>query len=241
VSPIALFLFCVFLTFAVMSLTGNINPSFGGPEQLAKAEREAAGELSALQKQRDQAIANQQSTAKLNQQIGDARQSLDLLQSLHRKGALPTAANSKPMISSNLPWLRNALDKAKENPELLFYKLKTNAYKFSWALIPISVPFVWLLFPFNRRFRLYDHTVFVTYSLCFMMLLLSIGTLVGTVSQSVATFAWFIPPVHMYRQLRGAYGVTAFGAAWRTFALSIFAFIAVGLFAILLVALGAFD
>ena len=45
-----------------------------------------------------------------------------------------------------------------KNPELVFYKLKTNAYKFSWALIPISVPFVWLLFPFSRRFRLYDHT-----------------------------------------------------------------------------------
>ena len=51
------------------------------------------------------------------------------------------------------------------------YKLKTNAYKFSWLLIPLSVPFVWLLFPFSRRFRLYDHTVFVTYSLCFMSLL----------------------------------------------------------------------
>jgi hypothetical protein len=239
VSPIALFLFCVFLTFAVMGLTGNINPNFGGPKQLVKAELDAASELSSLQKQRGQAIANQQSTAKLDQQISDARQSLSLLQSLHDKGA--AAGNSKPMISSNLPWLRNALGKAKENPELLFYKLKTNAYKFSWALIPISVPFVWLLFAFNRRFRLYDHTVFVTYSLCFMMLLLSIGTLVGTVSQSVATLAWFIPPIHMYRQLRGAYFVTAFGAVWRTFALSIFAFIAVGLFASLLVALGAFD
>jgi hypothetical protein len=241
VSPIALFLFCVFVTFAVMGLTGNINPNFGGPKQLAKAEREAAGELSGLQKQRAQAIANQQPTAKLDQQISEARQSLDLLQSLREKGAVSTAGNSKPMISSDLPWLRNALGKAKENPELLFYKLKTNAYKFSWALIPISVPFVWLLFPFSHRFRLYDHTVFVTYSLCFMMLLLSIGTLVGMVSQSVASLAWFIPPVHMYRQLRGAYGVSKIGAAWRTFALTIFAFIAISLFASLLVALGAID
>ena len=96
---------------------------------------------------------------------------------------------------------------------MLLYKLKTNAYKFSWALIPISVPFVWLLFPFSRRFRLYDHTVFVTYSLCFMMLLLMAGTLVGLVSPSIASLAWFfIPPIHMYRQLRGAYSLTRWGS-----------------------------
>src|SRR6185295_11813963 len=112
-------------------------------------------------------------------------------------------------------WIREPLEKARKNPELLFYKLKTNTYKFSWALIPISVPFVWLLFPFSRRFHLYDHTVFVTYSLCFMMLLLMAGTLVGLVAPAIAQFAWFIPPIHMYRQLRGTYALTRWGAIWR--------------------------
>jgi hypothetical protein len=123
----------------------------------------------------------------------------------------------------------------------LFYKLKTNAYKFSWALIPISVPFVWLLFPFSRRFRMYDHTVFVTYSLSFMMLLLTAGTLIGFVSNTIASLGWFVPPIHMYRQLRGAYGVGKWGAAWRTMALTIFAFIAISLFVSFLVTVGAFD
>ena len=56
----------------------------------------------------------------------------------------------------------------------MLFKLKSNGYKYSWALIPLSVPFVWLLFPFSSRFRLYDHTVFVTYSLCFMLLLVTL-------------------------------------------------------------------
>ena len=109
------------------------------------------------------------------------------------------------------------------------------------ALTPISVPFVWLLFPFSRRFKVYDHTVFVTYSLCFMLLLLIAGTLVGLVSMTIAGLAWFLPPIHMYRQLRGTYGVSPWGAIWRTFALTIFAFVAIGFFASLLVALGALD
>jgi hypothetical protein len=45
----------------------------------------------------------------------------------------------------------------------------------------------------------------------------------------------------MYRQLKGTYGVTGWGAVWRTAALTIFAFIAISLFASLLVTLGAFD
>jgi hypothetical protein len=103
------------------------------------------------------------------------------------------------------------------------------------------VPFVWLLFPFSRRFRLYDHTVFVTYSLCFMMLLLSVSTVVGLVSDGLASLAFFVPPVHMYRHLRGTYGLDKGGAMWRTALLTVFAFIAISLFGSLLVAIGAFD
>ena len=50
-------------------------------------------------------------------------------------------------------------------------KVQDAASKYSWLLIPMSVPFMWLLFPFRRRYNTYDHTVFVTYSLSFMMML----------------------------------------------------------------------
>jgi hypothetical protein len=45
----------------------------------------------------------------------------------------------------------------------------------------------------------------------------------------------------MYRQLRGTYALGKSAAVWRTAALTIFAFIAISLFASLLVMLGAFD
>ncbi|MEO6388559.1 MAG: hypothetical protein ABIT16_11100 [Croceibacterium sp.] len=48
------------------------------------------------------------------------------------------------------------------NPDLLIYKTQTTADTYSWLLIPISVPFGWLMFAWQRRFGLYDHTVFVT-------------------------------------------------------------------------------
>jgi hypothetical protein len=130
----------------------------------------------------------------------------------------------------------------KSNPELFFYKLKMNAYKFSWALIPISVPFLWLLFPFSRRFRIYDHTIFVTYSLCFMMLLVIAGVIFqGIGAASIAGLLWLIPPFHMYRQLKGAYELSAWGAGWRAALLTMFALIVISMFAALLVGVGLFE
>ena len=61
-------------------------------------------------------------------------------------------------VNTGWPKLDAAIRKAAENPGLLAYKLQANAYKFSWALIPISVPFVWLLFLWRRQYRAYDHT-----------------------------------------------------------------------------------
>ncbi len=236
VSPIALFLFSVFLLFGVMGMTSNTGNV--GAEATADAAKDLARDqikLNALEKTR--AGATGQTAENLDERISDLKTEMATLQAV-----------KDHKIDANFRWATeflgnfgDQLNTAAKNPELLFYKIKTNAYKFSWALIPISVPFVWLLFPFSRRFRVYDHIVFVTYSLCFMMLLLAAGSAIGLVSASLASICWFIPPVHMYRQLRGTYGVGRWGGIWRTVVLTIFAFIAISLFGSMLVGIGAFD
>ena len=117
-------------------------------------------------------------TTKIDSRLSETRSELAAVQSV-RNAKAGKVSTSAIQVSNDMPaWLKDAAGKASANPDLLFYKLKTNAYKFSWALIPISVPFVWLLFAWSRRFKLYDHTVFVTYSLCFMMILLTVGTVI---------------------------------------------------------------
>jgi len=73
------------------------------------------------------------------------------------------------------------------------------------------------------------------------MLLLAASSVVGLVSDSIAGIAFFVPPFHMYRQLRGTYSLGKGSAIWRAMLLNIFAFIAIGLFASFLVAVGAFE
>lgn len=239
VSPIALFLFCVFLMFAIVSAAGLAEiPAEGVKADIATqiSDREAA--IARMATERRAAERQNRSTISVDQRIAQAQRELDGLRTLQEKGIQGGTVE----VAKGAPdWLRTGVMQAAQNPELLIYKLKTNAYKFSWALIPISVPFVWLLFPFSRRYHLYDHTVFVTYSLCFMMLLLIAGTLVMLAAPSIAGLLWFVPPIHMYRQLRGAYAVSRFGAFWRAALLTLFAFVAVMLFLAGLVGMGIFD
>lgn len=240
VSPIALFLFSAFLMFAVAGLTGVLG-KMGNPQQdVAQQTVAAEARIARLEIQKLRAVREGEppsEIAEIDERIRDKKAELAILQKV-RIGTKP-----KVVVDDNdaPSFIKGFIDKAGTNPELLFYKLKTNAYKFSWALIPISVPFVWLLFPFSRRFTFYDHTVFVTYSLCFMMLLLIVGSVVGLLLPVVAAFAWFLPPAHMYRQLKEAYLLKRAGALWRTAALTLFAFMAIGLFMVIITGLGAMD
>ncbi len=118
---------------------------------------------------------------------------------------------------------RSAWQKAKANPQLLVHKFQSNAYKFAWLLIPISVPFVALTFLWRRKFGLYDHTVFTTYSISFMFALVAVATLAWHFVSGWLAFAILLyAPFHMYRQLRGTYALRRFSAVWRTVLLMIF-------------------
>jgi hypothetical protein len=239
ISPIALFLFSVFLMFAAVSLLGGIGDfSPEAKKDIASELAKDKNKLAALEQQR--AGAGGPVAAKLDEKITDQKTEIKAMEAVQRGEISPSAIDIDP--SGLAPSLSDAIKKARSNPELVAYKLKTNAYKFSWLIIPLSVPFVWLLFPFSRRFRVYDHIVFVTYSLCFMTLLVVVGVAFQSLAlTSLAGLLWLIPPFHMYRQLKGAYGLTRWGAIWRASLLTMFALIVVSLFAALLVGMGTFE
>ena len=242
VSPMALFLFSVFLMFAVLGMSGSIGAPDSDKVRTEMAANTAKDEarLKLALAERSRLIVSGKPTAEVDRRIKNVSEELSLEREMAAKGLV---AGSATRISDDVPsWLRRPIEKASKNPELLLYKLRSNAYKWSWAIIPLSVPFLWLLFPFSRRFRLYDHIVFVTYSLCFMTLLVCAATVVGLAGASaLAGFAMLIPPIHIYRQLRGAYLLKPWGAMWRAGVLVVAAIMVLTLFFISLVGLGLFD
>lgn len=238
VSPLALFLFSVFLMFAAIQQTGSTNAGAitanGADGKLVHGVPAIDLKLKELAVERATAVKDHDDTDDIDAQIAVLKTA--------RLAAANTdgSALKLPQSSTGLSFLDNTLGKVRENPELAIYKVQMHAYKFSWLLIPISVPFVWLLFPFNRRFPLYDHTVFVTYSLAFMTLLTVVVIVFDALGLGVAgALMVFGPPLHMYRQLRGAYGVGRWGGIWRTLALLLFAAIALSIFAGVIVAQSA--
>ncbi len=79
--------------------------------------------------------------------------------------------------------------------------------------------------------------------LCFAMLflvLLSIGAAFVSSDWWEAAMV-FVPPIHLYKQLRGAYGVSRTGALVRLFFLQISIWIVVVLFSLLLLVFGLLD
>lgn len=122
-------------------------------------------------------------------------------------------------IKTGWAYLDHQIQEKAANPELFVYELQNTAYKYSFLLVPISLPFLWLMFAWKRGLTLFDHAVFILYSLSFVSLLMIILSLV---SRMPGLPGWGAPllvlgiPVHNYFQLKGAYALGWFSALWRT-------------------------
>ena len=239
VSPVALYLFTVFLMFAVLNVTGMSTDPGSIRTNLGQAAAEERTQLKTLDEARTAALAKGVDVAAIERQIAASKDDVVQLERMQR-GEL---VQVNELDEEDAPlWLRDALARIQRNPEAFIAKVQDAASKFSWLLIPLSVQFLWLLFPFSRRYHLYDHTVFVTYSLSFMMMLvIAGGLLVSLGAPSLASFLFFVPPVHMYRQLRGAYGLSRLNALLRTIVLMIFSFVVSLLFFPAMLGIGLFD
>jgi hypothetical protein len=241
----------VFLMFAVFQLVGLSAPSdFGEINVAARGTADPAQldkQLDGLKQARGRLADGNPAAPILDNQIAAIeRRIADRAREARGEPAvLAQSADGKSRLTarrSGWAFLDHGVDKWRENPGLMAYKLQANSYKFSWLLIPLSVPFVWLIFAWRRQFGAYDHAVFVTYSLCFMSLLF---VTIAALGQIPATPGWLlflatvlIPPVHLYKQLRGAYGLSRFSALWRTNTLLVFIVIILVLFLDVLLLLG---
>jgi hypothetical protein len=271
VSPMALFLFCIFLMYFVFSLATEGDSH--NVKVKAEDARTARADLAKAQQEADEDVAK--ATTKLEQlkktgaDLSEAQQELAEAKFAKKMAAASgaiagaaidlgsrsaaearpgqaqpatpkpgdtavstdaavgsgtwqeqLAAKAKPHIAD--PGTKGKIYRALVNPDLALYKLKNTAYKLSFMLIPISLPFLWLMFFWKRGVAMYDHGVFALYSLSFMSLLFTAAALMammGVSSSVVAMCILFVPPVHMFAQLRGTYRLGLFAALWRTIAL----------------------
>jgi hypothetical protein len=243
VSPMAMFLFSVFAMFAVFQMVGisaptDIATDVFGDESSNPFQNKVREQITTLEKERSNLSAANPRREAIDKE-------LTVLNAMLGQGEVKIAG-VKPVEGSGtgIGWLdKTIIEKWRKNPGLMLYKLQANGYKFSWLLIPLSVPFLWLMFAWRRRFKAYDHAVFVTYSLSFMSLLfiaMSILSVVPGGSGWAAMLFFIAAPLHLYKQLRHAYGLSRFSALWRFAVLFACVQIVLVLFLLILGVLGAF-
>lgn len=241
VSPLALFLFMMFLMFFVVSSVGDSTSTLNQatPEQRRDARAQILAEVEAAKAQvaertaelakatdpdeRREAAANLEA-ARIEERTAAAV--LSVFDKAARADANATTTLTAEELRALTGWdfgakAAGVLNDVSKNPEFVLYKLKNTAYKFSFMLIPISLPFLWLMFFWRRNVTAYDHLVFSMYSLSFMSLLFIVMALMSATefTSRYISYLLFIPPLHMFIHLRETYALGAFSALWRTIAL----------------------
>ena len=258
VSPLALFLFCTFLLFFVFSVLGGSSDESSNLTDAERAQSRAES-IAAIQSAKEEiskqtealrgadAVSQTVIAANLdvaNKALQVAEASLAATDQPDPEQAAGTKAgkthiNANFNIETGNPRLDAAIGHARENPELALYKIKNTAYKFSFVLIPLSLPFLWLMFFWRRGVTTYDHTIFCLYSLSFMSLLIVTVALLNSVTwlDDAGDYLLLYVPVHMFLQLRETHGLGFFATLWRTFALLASGGAAFLLFVLLVVAI----
>jgi hypothetical protein len=221
ISPVALFLFTIFLTYIVFS---SISPDL--PENAVVVEGEGrAGEQPSAVRRPDGRVAIGSDT--VADAIREAR------------------ANNQITLDLGDKALEDKANAALANPELLLYKMQQKGYKLAFLLVPMSLPWLWLLFARRPDVQAYDHVVFLLYSISFMSLLWIGAALLLQIGVSVGWIFWLLlvgyPLVHLFLQLKGAYRLSAGGALWRTGFLAASAFATLILYFVLILLLGLLD
>lgn len=150
------------------------------------------------------------------------------------------ARNGELNFDTGWPALNERIRRSLENPDLALYKMQEAASKYSFLLVPMALPFMWLLFVWKRGITLYDHVVFTLYALSFASLafmLMALSALVGWDFLSVAILGIGVP-LHAFFHLKGAYALGWWSAIWRTSLLLIVSFFSLIVFFLIVVLLG---
>ncbi|WP_404335727.1 DUF3667 domain-containing protein [Sphingomonas sp. MMS12-HWE2-04] len=246
VSPMAIFLFSIFAMFAVFSWAGISAPTdldSGTVKPVAAidfARKEAQEDVETAQKRIAEAKTDAQ-RAKYRERLADAQETIAGLDKAAKSLSSGKLDVTTTAAHTGWPVLDHGIEKWQKNPALMLYKLQSASYKFSWLLIPLSLPFLWVLFFWKRQYKLYDHTVFIIYSIAFMSLFYIVVTVVAAIGLGGAWLgfaALLLPFLHVTRQLQQAYRLGWFSAIVRALILTFFISWILTLFVLILVALG---
>jgi hypothetical protein len=112
-------------------------------------------------------------------------------------------------------WLRERILRTLSDPERFKLVLEQWAERFAFLMLPISALMLSVLFIFQRRFFLFDHTIFSLHSLSAVGLVAIVGLILKPLIGNAAYLPLWGAPFHLFAHMRGVYRTSVFGTLLR--------------------------
>lgn len=223
IPPLRLFLVVLLLVFFTGSVTGGPRATSTTTDDHGKVVARKVVTLKELEK------LTPEQKAKVEQALDEKKVNVSF------NGTRDEAASA---------WLAKRLKKAVEDPEKLTLIMEQWSERFAFLMLPLATLMLSVLFVFQRRFYIFDHTIFALHSLSATGLVLSGSFLLHPLIGSFNQLLWLALPVHLFVHMRGVYRTSVVGTLFRMFCLFVgsvigFVFIMIGLVWVALDALGA--
>jgi hypothetical protein len=121
-------------------------------------------------------------------------------------------------------WLKARVIKALENPERFRLVLEQWSERFAFLMLPLATGILSLLFLGQRRFYVFDHTIFSLHSLSAVGVLFAFSSALQTITAGASGIVLFAAPVHLFFHMRGVYQTSVLGTLARMVLLFLLSF-----------------
>ena len=143
-----------------------------------------------------------------------------------------------PSNQAAADWLKDRVTRTLADPERFYLILEQWAERFVILMLPVSALLLSLLFVFQRRFYLFDHTIFSLHSLSAMGVATIAAMLLSTLLDDSAFVLLLPAPAHLFMHMRGVYRTSVLGTLVRMALLFAGSAIAAAILVVGLVAVG---
>jgi len=122
--------------------------------------------------------------------------------------------NNKPDPNAK-EWFKERLIKALDDPERFKLVLEKWSERFAFLTLPLAAGLLSLVFAFQRRFYVFDHTIFSLHSLSAVGLMFALAAVSSRLTDGRSYWILLAAPVHLFVHMRGVYGTSIFGTLLR--------------------------
>jgi hypothetical protein len=114
-------------------------------------------------------------------------------------------------------WFKPRIVKALKDPERFKLVLEQWSERFAFLMLPLSTALLSLVFLLQRRFYVFDHTIFSLHSLSAVGIMYAVSNSLETVTGGFSGIVLLAAPVHLFIHMRGVYGTSVLGTLARMF------------------------